>query len=97
MPENELEEIAQNVRMIITTLKKQVPLDRDFGLDSALIDMPSNVAQVRATANIVTEVNKCEPRVKVKKVNFSGEAMEGVLVSSVVVEIVESKLRGGLN
>lgn len=97
MPENELEEIAQNVRMIITTLKKQVPFDRDFGLDSALVDMPVNVAQARATANIVTEVNKYEPRVKVKKVNFSGDGIEGLVVASVIVEVVKSKLRGGLN
>lgn len=96
MPENEFEEIAQNVRMIITTLKKQVPLDRGFGLDSALVDMPINVAQVRMTANIVTAVNEFEPRVKVKKVNFSGDGVEGLVVASVIVEIIESKLRGGL-
>lgn len=97
VPENEFEEIAQNVQMIITTLKGQVPMDRDFGINAVLADMPINIAQTRIAAEIVTAVNDFEPRVKVRKVNFSGDKIDGVVVSSVTVEIVERRLRGGLS
>lgn len=96
LPADEIEEIAQNVRTILLTPKFSVPLDRGFGIDGGLIDLPMSVAKVRLTANIVEAVNKFEPRVKVKKINFSGDSVDGVVVSSVIVELVESKLRGGV-
>ena len=94
IPESEIEEIAQNVRMILHTFKGQVPLDRNFGIDSEIIDMPVNVARTKMTTRIVKAVNDSEPRVKVKEVKFSGDAVDGLVVASVVVELVESRLRG---
>lgn len=87
-PENELEEIYQNVKTILTTAKGSVPLYREFGVDNHILDIPMNVARAKITAAIVKAVNKFEPRVKVKKVTYTG-SMLGKLIPSVEVSLVE--------
>lgn len=47
-PTSEAAEILQNIRTIITTTKYSVPLDRDFGINADMLDLPINVAQARA-------------------------------------------------
>lgn len=95
MPATELEEIAQNVKMILATQKFTVPLDRSFGIDGKFLDEPINAAQARAAAEITSAVNSQEPRARVKKIFFDGE-LSGGLGLRVRIEIVESKLRGGV-
>ena len=73
MPATETEEIIQNVRMILMTQKYTVPLDRGFGIDGKFIDEPIPAVQARATSEITSAVNKCEPRARVKKVFFDGD------------------------
>lgn len=70
-PANELEEIAQNVRTIATTLKGTVPLDRKFGIDARLVDRPIGALQAKLTAEIVSAVRKFEPRAKVLGVRYN--------------------------
>ena len=79
-PGNELEEILQNVRTILTTMKGSVPLDRDFGLDGSVL-------RAVLTTNIIEAVEQYEPRVKVTQVSFSGNADEGVVIPTVRVVI----------
>lgn len=86
-PGNELEEILQNVRTILTTMKGSVPLDRDFGLDGSVLDRPVNALRTVLTTNIIEVVEQYEPRVKVTQVSFSGNADEGVVIPTVRVVI----------
>ena len=89
LPENEIEEIAQNVRMILSTAAGTVPLDREFGVDGNLIDLPVGAAQAKMTAEIATAVNRFEPRARVKSVKYSGEPADGSLVIHATVELIE--------
>lgn len=86
-PGNELEEILQNVRTILTTMKGSVPLDRDFGLDGSVLDRPVNALRAVLTTNIIEAVEQYEPRVKVTQVSFSGNVDEGVVIPTVRVVI----------
>ena len=97
MPSTELEEILQNVKTILATVKGTVPLDREFGVDHKILDLPISVVKAKLSAAIVTAINKQEPRVRVKKIiydNSEVETMDGTLKPCVDVEIVEEKLRG---
>ncbi len=88
-------EIAQNVRTILTTVKKTVPLDRSFGLDASLIDTPTPVAQARLRSEIVQAINKYEPRATVLAVSFKEDhvgVMDGKLYPVVSLHIDEEKL-----
>jgi len=86
-PQSTLEEILQNVRTILTTLQGSVPLDRGFGIDVALIDKPVTIVRSLLTAEIIEKVELYEPRVKVKKVSFAGDAAEGIVRPTVKVVI----------
>lgn len=88
IPTDEVEEITQNIKVILNTLQGQVPLDREFGVDSSLIDMPISAARAKATANITTAINTYEPRARVKSVDFSGDNTDGIANFKVTVELV---------
>ena len=83
------QEVVQNVRMIITTPKGTVPLDRDFGIDAVIVDRPIPVAQAILARDIVDAVKRYEPRARVTKVEFEdrGGAINGVLNPIVRIEI----------
>lgn len=80
-------EILQNVRTILTTPRYSVPLDRNFGINAILIDVPISAAQALLTAEIIEAVEQYEPRVRVLRVIYEGDAQEGILVPKVQVEI----------
>lgn len=88
-PESVIAEVVQNVRMIITTPKGTVPLDRDFGIDATVVDKPLPVAQALLARDIVNAVKKYEPRARVTKVEFTdgSGAINGVLKPLVRIEI----------
>ncbi len=85
-PATEAAEILQNVRTIITTTQYSVPLDRDFGINADMLDLPMNVAQARLQSEIITAIKKYETRVEITTISFSGTA-DGVLVPKVQVKI----------
>ena len=97
MPANEIEEIVQNVRMIISTLKGTVPMDREFGLNGALLDEPISATQAKMTASIAAAIKKFEPRARLAGVSYDGQLSDGELKMTVQIEIVERNLRGGLS
>ncbi len=87
-PETEVEEIIQNVRTILTTRRGSVPLDRSFGIDTALIDLPVTAIKGRLTTEIIEAVERLEPRVEVKEVKFTGDAADGAVYPVVKVVIL---------
>lgn len=89
-PSSVLEEIAQNVRTILTTYRGTVPLDRRFGVDGEFIDEPTPVAISRLSGDIVAAIEQYEPRVRVKSVNFvMSDLVTGRIVPQVKLAIRE--------
>ncbi len=86
-PSSRTAEILQNVRTVLTTLKKSVPMDRDFGISGDLVDLPIPAAQARYTSMTVDAVHRYEPRAQVVSVNYRGDGKEGVLRPIVKVRL----------
>lgn len=86
-PTNEVEEILQNVKTILTTTKYSVPLDREFGINAEILDMPLPYVQAKLTAEIISAIQKYEPRVVVNKIIYNGDGQEGKLIPTVRVVI----------
>ncbi len=84
-PATEDEEIIQNVKTILATPVYSVPLDRAFGLDAELVDLPIPVVKAKLSAKIVPTIQKFEPRVEVTRVSFTGDAIAGRLQPTVRV------------
>ena len=85
-PESLEAELAQNIRTIFRTAKYSVPLDREFGLNTVLLDQPVNVAQALLTNEIASAIEKYEPRVRVSEIRFM-EAQEGNMNPVIRVQI----------
>ena len=85
-PASEAAEILQNIRTIITTTKYGVPLDRDFGINADMLDLPINVAQAKLQSEMITAIKKYEPRVEITSISFTGTD-DGVLTPKVQVRI----------
>ena len=89
-PASRAEEIAQNVRMILTTPKGTVPLDRDFGLSFTVLDQPLPRAMALLAGEIVEQVARYEPRAEVIEVDWQPlqpQAADGRLVPRVRMKI----------
>ena len=90
-PATTLEEIVQNVRCIISTVKGSVPLDRDFGLDFEGLDTPMPQAQMLFRMHLIEAISKYEPRVQIKSITFTKSAVDdGALTPHVTVEIADA-------
>ena len=71
-PKDILTEIIQNVRTIISTTQFSVPLDRRFGIDGTVIDLPLPVAMARISAEVIRAITEydaelCPLTLKVQK------------------------------
>lgn len=86
------EEVIQNIRLILSTPRGSVPLDRDFGIDWTVIDRPVGEVSQIIKAHIVRQIQKYEPRAKVKKVELlSQELPDGKLRVKVLIEVGEDE------
>ena len=88
-PKTTVEEVLQNVRTIISTIKYEIPLDRGFGIDGDVIDMPMQQAQAKLTQEIFRAVRQYESRAIIESISFTGEA-SGKMVPKVEVSIRET-------
>ena len=88
-PSTEAEEILQNVKCILATTKFSVPLDRDFGIDASMVDMPMEVAKAQLVSEIIMAVAKYEPRAAVTDISFEAE-IDGILKPKVRLRINET-------
>ena len=82
------EEVVQNVRMIISTVKYSVPMDREFGIEGAILDRPVNVAKAHLTNEIFRAVRRYEPRAEITDIDFDGDE-SGRLTPKIKVQINE--------
>lgn len=81
------DEIIQNIRVLCTTVAGTVVFDRDFGIDSKLLDLPSDMAKAFLTTEYISKISTYEPRAKVKEITFQSD-ISGTLIPKVVIEIV---------
>ena len=88
-PKTTVEEVLQNVRTIISTIKYEIPLDRGFGIDGDVIDMPMQQAQAKLTQEVFRAVRQYEPRAIIESISFTGDA-SGKMVPKVEVSIRET-------
>lgn len=77
-----LEDLAQAVRLIVTTPKGAVPLRPDFGcglLD--YLDHPSGLARARMIREVAEAVHRWEPRVQVTGVRVDAQSLGHASIS----------------
>lgn len=92
-----LREIAQNVQTILATIRGTLFLDRTFGVNGEIVDLPMPTAMARYTSEVIQEVERQEPRVQVVSVEFdrpnpTTDAGDGKLLPRVTLRVREGVL-----
>lgn len=82
-------DIINCLRMLYSTLEGEVPLDRSFGLNPEVLDLTIPIAKGKLTIDLIEKTEKYEPRVKVVKVEFKEDLINGTLIPKVVIENAE--------
>lgn len=87
-------EIAQNIRTILTTIRGTVPLDRGLGMDITALDTPIEWAKAQLTAQVYDVLQEYEPRAEVLEVDFKEEGRGGKLIPIVKYRLKEGEPDG---
>ena len=72
-------EIERNVRVILETYKYSCPLCRDLGLNALFLDEPTEKAKSLMRAEIMSQIEKFEPRAQVLAISFETDHAEGIV------------------
>lgn len=83
----EVQEVARNVRVVLSTVKGQVALNRDFGMDADLLDLPLPDAESYFLVQAIEQLRINEPRAAIQSVDFEAD-LHGKLTPKVVIEFV---------
>lgn len=88
-PDSAEDEIIQNVRVLLSSAKYDVPLARGVGLDSNYLHKPQPVAETLLYQAIADALEEYEPRAVLVDMDFEENAESGVIIPIVEVEINE--------
>ena len=80
----EVENVLRCLRNLLMTPAGTVPLDRDFGINQAMLGMPLDVAQSLLAVEIIDKVDRYEPRVSVTEVELKPN-VDGQIIAKVVI------------
>jgi uncharacterized protein len=80
-------EVLHNIVAILTTEIGTVPLDRNFGLDDSIIDLPINLVVPFMRQEIFLKVRHYEPRAQIHAIRFEGDPIQGNLKPILSVSI----------
>ena len=88
-PESTVEEVIQNVRVLLSTAKFDVPLARDLGLDTNYLHKPQPAAETLLYQAVADALEEYEPRAALIDIEFEESAESGIIIPIVEVEINE--------
>ena len=87
-PSSGVEEVIQNVRFLLKTIKGTCPLYRQFGLPINIVDKPINTAQALIVAEVARAIQRFEPRAKLRSILWEESDVEnGELNPLVTIEV----------
>ena len=88
-PESTAEEIMQNLRVLLSSCKYDIPLAREMGLDTGYLHKPQPVAETLLYQTISDAIEEYEPRAELIGIDFEVNAESGLIIPIVEVEINE--------
>lgn len=68
--QDSLESITQCINVICTTPMGSVTLDRNFGIDLSVLDLPIESCMAMLRVNIMEAIEAYEPRAEVTSISF---------------------------
>lgn len=81
---DEIYDIKRCLETLYQTPEGTCPLDREFGLNTDFVGMPTDVAENLFAVEITEKTDRYEPRATIKEINF-GFNTDGLLKAEVVL------------
>ena len=78
-------EILDKCMFLLTLIKGTIPMNREIGLESEIVDLPMYEAQNRYTVSAMELIEKFETRVTVDEISFEVYERTGKMIPKVVV------------
>lgn len=85
-PESEDEEILQNIRLLLSLKRYELPLAREMGLSSDYRGRPIPVAETLLYQAVLDAIEEFEPRAEVVNIDFEEDSEKGVIFPVVEVK-----------
>ena len=79
------EDIFNKIKFLLTLIKGTIPMNREIGLESEIVDLPMYEAQNRYTVSAMELIEKFETRVTVDEISFEVYEQTGKMIPKVVV------------
>lgn len=79
------EDIFNKIMFLLTLIKGTIPMNREIGLESEIVDLPMYEAQNRYTVSAMELIEKFETRVTVDEISFEVHEQTGKMIPKVVV------------
>ena len=79
------EDIFNKIKFLLTLINGTIPMNREIGLESEIVDLPMYQAQNRYTVSAMELIEKFETRVIVDEISFEVYEQTGKMIPKVVV------------
>lgn len=90
-----LESIKQSINIICTTPIGSVPLDRNFGIDFSVLDLPYESSMAMLRVSIMDAIELYEPRAEVTEIQFETTDKKDVAVYGQIIPVIKFVEREG--
>lgn len=85
-----LNALYQEIYTLLSTRKGEVPFDRDFGISWDFIDSPINSAKSVMVSELVAQLEKYVPRIKITGIEFEKNMnLDGRLYPKIIFAVRE--------
>ncbi len=85
-PENEYQEVLQNVAVLLDLIQKSCPMFRDGGQPGEVIGRPLPVVENMMIGSIYDQIEEFEPRAIIAAVTFEQDPLTGKMIPIVELE-----------
>lgn len=89
-PENEYQEVIQNIAIILASIQKTAPMVRGLGIPGDLYGRPLPVVENILVGYIYDQIETYEPRAVIGKILFERDDLRGILIPCVELEGVQN-------
>lgn len=81
------DETIEKIKVLLSTPAGTVPFDREYGIDTTILDKPLTIAKALLRVEYIEKIKKYFENINVDRIMFENDVIEGFLIPKVVISI----------